>query len=666
MEYIFTDAKVYANSVNWYPNKYKMKNIFSLLLILLLFTGNAQEYSTSNKKAIKLYTIAKESFLNFQYAEAEKALQAAIGKDSTFVEAYYLLAGTYNLRNMKEENLSILETCVRINGKTTPVVYYHLAVEQLEYGMYKEALDNFKVVKSNIQYLSRAQLGKVENGIIRSEFVINQMENPVPFVPKNMGPNINTEWDEYLPSLTADESFMIITSRIPQDGMQVMNGYSGQEDFFISENTEAGWGARKNVGPPINSKTNEGAHSMTADGKMFVFTACNRQDSYGGCDLYYSVNRGNQWSIPRNLGKPINTRYWESQPSLSADGRTLYFISNKPGGFGGMDIWVSYLDIYGEWTPPKNLGETINTDRDESSPFVHPDGQTMYFASNGMLGMGKSDVYQTRKNAENMWGEPRNLGYPINTFEDEQDLIVNAKGDKAFFSSDRLDGEGRIDIYEFPLYKDARPIPVTYVKGNIFDAKTKKKLEALFELFNVESGELIIQSFSDSENGEFLVPLPSGGNYALSVTRNGYLLYSQHFSLEAFDDPTKSWGLDIPLQPIEKGKRVVLNNVFFDTDSSNLKNESIVELNKLHVFLKQNPTVKIEIGGHTDNSGNKQKNITLSLQRAKSVYKYLVDKGIDIRRLSYKGYADNNPIVPNDTEENKALNRRTEFVIIEK
>lgn len=640
-----------------------MRKIFLYLILLISTTAMAQQLSTTNKKALKLYGTARTYYLNQDFANTEKYTRAAIKKDSMFIEAYYLLASSYDLRDMQEQNLSVWETCVRKTGHLQPIVYLYLANEQLSYGMYAEAEQNLKVLNAAINTFKDKDKKAIKSALEQSEYGKKQMANPVPFNPKNMGEAINTINDDYLPTLTVDESFVIVTSRIPREGDGAAVWGKDHEDFFVSFKENNKWTERKNIGKPINTLGNEGAQTMTADGRMFFFTACNRTDSYGSCDIYYSQKRGDKWSLPRNLGKNVNSRHWESQPTVSADGRELYFVSNRPGGYGESDIYKTSIDQYGEWKKPVNLGSVINTARAEVSPFIHVDGKTLYFASDGRLGMGGKDLYRAFVKDDGTWTEPKNLGYPINTYEDEGDLIVNGRGDKGYFASDREGGYGGLDLYEFDLYDGARPNLVTYVKGKIYDARTKKHLSALFELINVKTGKLAILSYSDPTNGEFLIPIPSGENYALNVTKQGYLFHSENFELS---DSATAYEMSIPLYPIQKGEKAILRNVFFATDSFNLKPESIVELNRLVDFLVFNSTVKIEISGHTDNTGNSQSNIILSHNRAKAVYDYLIEKGISHNRLSYQGYGDTKPLKPNDSDENKAMNRRTEFTIVEK
>lgn len=644
-----------------------MNKIFSLTIFLFLsLVSIGQDYTTDNKKAIKLYEEAKFNFLSYKMVEAEELLKQAIKKDSSFVEAFNMLSGTYFYRDMEENDLAILNTCTRLNGEAYPSTYLWLATQQLFWGKYEDCKQTLDVANAYKHVFSKNDRDKFDKLLLRCKFALYNLNNPVPFEPRNLGSSINTQYDDYLPSITADEQKMLITSRIPYEGSQDNAPMKEtHEDFFISYKMDSTWSPRKNIGKPINTLGNEGAQTMTADGTMLFFTACERPDGFGSCDIYYSFKKGNKWTVPRNVGRPINTRYWESQPAVSADGRELYFISNRPGGYGKTDIWVSTLDSYGEWTQPRNLGNIINTEDEELSPFIHADNNTMYFASKGWMGMGGSDIFVSRRDTGIVWSEPKNIGYPINTHQDESDIRVAAKGDLAYFSSDRLEGEGGIDIYAFELYEEMRPKEVSYVRGNIYDAKTLKKLSAKFELIDLKTRRLVIEAYSDPVTGDFLVPLPVHRSYALNVSKEQYLFHSENFIVESLINTYSTKDLSIALKPIEVGRKVVLNNIFFDTDSDSLKPESRVELEKLGWFLKQNTTVKIEISGHTDNTGSAYNNKALSYNRAKAVYNNLVNQGVSAGRLKYTGKGATEPLAPNDSEANKALNRRTEVKILE-
>jgi len=361
-----------------------------------------------------------------------------------------------------------------------------------------------------------------------------------------------------------------------------------------------------------------------------------------------------------NLGESINSTNWESQPSLSADGRTIYFIRapRKRRANQNQDIYVAVKQVDNRWSKAERLSDVINSRHREETVLIHPDGVTLYFSSNGHPGMGGLDLFMSQKDSAGIWSTPVNLGYPINTINDENSLMVSTNGELAYFSSNMKGGFGDFDIYAFELHPNARPKPVTYVKGVVYDSLTHKAISARFELVDLDSGEEVYNSFSNPEDGEFLIPLPAGKVYALNVNQKGYLFYSDHFSLESNRLPFE---LNVPLLPLTEGGEVVLKNVFFDTDRFDLKPQSQTELDKLIRLLNQNPSLQIAIEGYTDNVGSDSHNRELSEQRAKAVYNYLVSKNIDENRLIYKGYGESKPIADNDTEKGRATNRRTAF-----
>jgi len=334
-----------------------------------------------------------------------------------------------------------------------------------------------------------------------------------------------------------------------------------------------------------------------------------------------------------------------------------------PGGYGESDIWITKLKTNGEWMNPKNAGESINTKAAERGPFIHPDGVTLYFSSKGHTGMGEGDLfYSTFKNGK--WTKPVNLGYPVNTSDDEITIIVDTDGRYAYYSSTREEGYGLQDIYQFELPAEARPEMVSYMKGNVFDSITRKPLAATINLLEPSTGDTIISSLSNPVDGKFLLVIPAGHNYALNVEREGYLFYSAHIELKAKENYINPYEKDIPLKRITEGESMVLRNIFFKTDSFNLLPESTAELDQLVRLMKKNKGMSVEISGHTDNEGAVQYNLQLSERRARSVYDYLIKSNVDVRQLRYKGYGQSKPVATNDTPEGRSLNRRTEMVII--
>ena len=619
----------------------------------------SQTVSSSSKSAIRAYNAGYAKFERGLFKDAIAELNKAIRRDATFIEAHMMLAECRLETNEPQLARASFLRCLEINPDFFPPVYYTLAELAFDEEMYEEAN---QYLEKFMRYSRQAPalVAKSEKLKQNSQFAAQAVRNPVPFHPKNIG--LDFEYDQYWPNLSVDEQTLVFTGLIPRNPNNPVVIGNRQEDFFISNFHDGAWTTPENLGPPLNTSENEGAQTISADVTKMFFTACNRPDGRGSCDIYYSERLPNGfWTRPRNLGAPVNSSAWESQPSISADGRTLYFASNRSGGKGKMDIWKSTLDNSGNWSEPVNL-EEINTADDDSSPFIHPDGQTLYFASDGLPGMGGKDLFVTRKDSDGRWSTPKNLGYPINTKHREEGMIVNAKGDMAYYSSDR-DGNVR-NIFTFELYPAARPIPVSYMKGAIYDSQFYRPLRAHFELIDLATAERVVEAFSDSIRGEFLICIPSGKDYALNIKRTGYLFYSENFTMldGTYREPFLK---DIPLKRIRAGEKVILKNIFFDFDSANLLDESKAELQQLVRFLNENPSVNISITGHTDNVGTEAYNLNLSNDRARSVVDYLINDGIASTRVSYKGFGASEPIADNDTEEGRAQNRRTELVIVE-
>lgn len=654
-----------------YKTIYMKKIVSSLLMFVLLFANclaQTQIVSTSSAKAKKLYLKAKENYELRKDDEAAVDLIKAIQIDSMFIEAHVLLSEIYAEHNQVDKAIKECKAVININPTYYPNVMFNLGTLQMKKADYTAAAENFAMfLKARI---SPDQRSKTEHLLASARFADKAIKNPVPFNPQNLGAGVNTKLNEYLPAITADEQTLIYTVRAPRDGnLNSTDLNNQQEDFYQTNLVNGIWGKAINMGSIINTEGNEGAQCISADGKILFFTACQEiagyaggREGFGSCDIFFSRNINGKWSVPKNAGAPINTQYWDSQPCLSPDGTTLYFASNRPGGKGKIDIWKCDLDEKG-WGKAINLGDSINTAYSEMSPFIHPDNRTFYFASEGHPGMGGHDLFFSHLNDKKEFSKPTNLGYPINTSGDEISLIVGARGKIAYYASERKEGYGELDLYSFELPEKARATTVTYLKGKVFDKKTKGYVQAKFELIDLATSQTIMSSFSDGKSGEFLVCLPVNKNYALNVSKNGYMFYSENFSLKEKND-SKPYLMDIPLQPIDTGTIVELKNIFFETNKFDLKDESKVELQKLINFLNVNKNIRIEISGHTDNVGDKKLNQVLSQNRAKSVYDYLINNGIDKTRLSFKGYGDTKPVVANDTPENKARNRRTEFKVV--
>jgi len=642
-----------------------MKFIYLALILgsLSLSLFSQSNYHTNSASAAKSFDKALSYFDARDDENALKYLRKAIKTDPEFIEAYMMLAQIYKDRKEFAQAIIYFEKGLDLNPRFNPPGYLLLADVEMNQGLYADA------VKHAEKFLELGDFKKIkrEAGQAFTEncrFALEQFNNPVPFQPVNMGDSVNSERSEYWPSLSLDESKLIITVLDPSDPATSTQKTTVQEDFYESIKKDDGtWAMRRNVGQPLNTGDNEGAQTISADGRFLFFTACNREDGQGKCDLYFSVNTDGKWSVPQNLGYPINSAFSEKHPSLSPDGKKLYFASDRPGGLGGLDIWITKLDKNGTWSFPVNMGENINTPGNEQSPFIHPDNRSLYFSSEGHKNMGKGDLFISRLDSLNKWTLAENLGYPINTWNNEIGLIVNAAGNMAYYASDRVQNRG-LDIYEFPLHPKARPIPVSYMKGRVYDSRNWKGVEAVFQLIDLQTGNLVMESSSAPSDGEYLVSLPSGCNYALNVSKSGYLFYSAHFSMAEVHDRLDPYLMDVPLRPILVDEKVILQNIFYAFNSFEVQPESETELNKIIEFMNQNSSLKVEISGHTDTVGNAQYNQVLSEKRAKSVVDYLSSKGIAQSRLSFKGYGSSVPIATNDTEEGRSVNRRTELKII--
>ena len=627
------------------------------ILIIVVFLSNSffcqAQQTTKSRKAIKVYREAKSALTSQNFNESKDLLEKALIFDDQFVEAWILLGDVFVEMGDKLRAIESYKKSILIDPEFSFPMYYRLAITEHSIGIYLESLKHiqkyltYKRISSN--YRNKALSLKKS-----CEFSINAMNSPVTFNPVNLGINVNSNADEYLPALSADGSTLIFTRSENVKGVR-------NEDFYISYNDTDEWQFANNLGEPINTLKNEGAQCITADGKTLYFTACSRNDSYGRCDIYQSDFVNEKWTNPVNLGPNINTESWESQPAISSDGRQLFFVSNRPGGRGGKDIWVSYKNANGVWMEAKNIGDKINTSKDDISPFLHWDNQTLYFASKGFIGMGGFDVFVSRLNGSGDWGEATNIGYPINSPSDENSLIVAKDGRTAYFASSFFNEDRNdLDLYTFDLPQESRSLEVAYIQGLITDSKTNNPIKADIELVNLKSGISYKSSESDLD-GNYMLCLPSDAEYALTVNKKKYLFYSENIKLEHEGSILVK---NFKLQPLEVGEQVRLDNIFFELNSSDLKDESLVELNKIIKFMASNPFLVIEIGGHTDNSGSKAYNLNLSDDRARSVKDALVQRGIPSDRIQTKGYGMSVPLNTNSSEQERALNRRTELKII--
>ena len=652
--------------------------LYTFLLSSFIFSIKAQNslppgtYTSLNKKAIKYFEESKKMFQIRKDEEAEKLIKKAIEEDHQFIEAYSAYADFLMSKGKAKDAIVNYEKAISINPKLFIDNNFYLGGAYLHVGMYDKAIPVLEIILKT-ERINPELKNQANKYLKNARFGAIAVKNPLPFKPVNVGPGINTTDYEYFPAVTADGNTFMFTRNVREgEGVDAPQ----QEDFFISKKVSNIWQTANPISS-VNTRGNEGAPTLSADGQYMFFASCIEQDGsygsvdrkgYGSCDIFYSQKLNGKWTKPQNVGPIINTRNWETQPSFSSDGKTLYFIRGQVTreGIKNPDIYTSTIGEDGKFGEPVRLSDNINTPEGEESVFIHPDNQTLYFSSEGHPGMGGIDIYLSKRQADGSWGKAINLGYPINTFSNENSLLVDASGKLAYFASEREGGFGGLDIYQFEMPESLRPEKITYVKGHTFNANTKAPLDAQFELIDLETQQTVTKAYSNSA-GEFLVTLTSNHNYLVNVSKNGFLFYSDNFSMkDKVADYNKPYQLEIPLQPIDTGI-IELKNVFFDVNKWDLKPSSYAELDKVVSFLKLNPALKIEFGGHTDNSGDKVFNKTLSANRAKAVYEYVLQKGGNVAdKLSFKGYGDSKPKVPNDTPENKAKNRRTELKIIGK
>jgi outer membrane protein OmpA-like peptidoglycan-associated protein len=643
-----------------------MKKILLFFCISLIFNQllAQDKYSTTSKKAIKLYEEANELFKARRMEEGVEKLLKAVDVDPKFAEASYKLATTYLLYQQNNEAMKYFQKSVEAapDNDKFKGSYYYLALDRMSKGEYEKAKINaekFLAMKPTVpKYIDQCK--KI---LIDCEYAKTARQKSLDFKPQVLPSPLNQFYQQYFPALTGDQQTIVFTARDkPEKG-----SFDSDENLFVSNYESGKWTAPKAISDKINSDQNEGTASISADGKTLVFTSCDQRGGrkiYGQCDLFISRKVGEEWSEPINLGPNVNSPAWESQPSLSADGKTLFFISSRANGKGGRDIWFSKLGTDGKWTEAQNLS-VVNTPMDEVSPFIHPNGKTLYFGSNGLPGLGGKDLYKTEL-VNKEWTNPQNLGYPLNTFEDQLALFISADGKKGYYSLEKTEG-GIVTssiLHVFDVPKEIAPTQKSnFVKGIVFDSRSKAKLDAQIDLFDLNERTRQSSVNSDAQNGSYLLVLNQGAEYALEVHKKGYAFKSLTFNYNEAKD-MEPLVIDIALDPISQGTVFRLNNIFFDYNKYELKEKSMAELDELVRFMQENAEVRGEISGHTDNIGTSEANLTLSLNRAKSVYEYLIKAGIEAKRLTFKGYGATKPDATNDTEEGRARNRRIEFKIL--
>lgn len=636
----------------------------TLAVFLLCFhsAGITQNYTTvktTSARALSSYNAGRDEADRGEAALAQGYFEKALKADSNFIDAKLSLADNFiSLRDFFKAEKHF-EEALSMDSNYMPVAFLFLAQVEWE-------LDKFAECAAHTASYLRSQPKNERNRraaerLLKSaQFAAEAVKNPVAFDPKSVGDSINTRWMEYFPSLTAD-GILIFTRR---DG-------GSDENLYRSEFKDGSWEKARYLQGINTPNYGEAAQAISPDGSWLALTCCNREEegAQGVCDLYWSQLKSTGWTKPVPFSNSLNSSIWESQPTIGADNKTIIFSRGPDGIAPPVTLWQTTRMVGGKWGTPEKLPLYINVGGKVQTPFLHPDGQTLYFSSDSLPGMGGSDIFFARRDTNGTWGRPQNLGYPINTKGEEGMLVVSLDGRTAYFASDRPGGRGGLDIYTFELPVFARPQPVTYAKAKVTNAATGYPIVAKVEFTDLKTGKVFV-SASTKSDGTFLVCLPAGKDYALHVSKEKFLFFSDNFNLVESATLDKPFVLDIELQPIsaaaaivKESKPIVLRNVFFETGSASLRQQSMTELDGLAKLLTENPSLKIQINGHTDNVGDDAFNQTLSEARAKSVHDFLLSKSIAPERLRFKGFGESKPIESNDTVDGKARNRRTEFIV---
>lgn len=690
-----------------------MKKNFSLfvkmMLFLMLFTvSNAfsqnieftKEFFSNDKEGLKK---AKSNIETGDYYHSQDSNYYKLAIEP-YLEANkfnpnnallnFKIGHCYLYSNFKLKAIPFLEKAKSLNPTVDPALNFYLARAYHLDMQWDKAIAEFNVFQKNGNSDSDSKMMATAAKSINECYVGKELsKKPIRVFIDNLGKEVNSQNTDYGPVISADESVLLFTSRRPSTvGGGIDPGLNEYfEDIYSSyKQADGKWSPAKNMGKPVNTEDHDANSGLSADGtKFLVYMGKNNGD------LYESELVGDQWSKPEVMNKNINTdKYHESSACYSPDGNSVYFVSDKPDGLGSRDIWISHKDEKGKWGKAENLGPTINTKYGEEGVFIHPDGKTMYFSSQGHKGMGGYDIFKTIYNdSSKTWSTPENIGYPVNTPDDDVFFVVSASGRHGYYSSFKPNGFGEKDLYRITflgvekqmimnnednlIASQAAPVKETVVapvaeikeaqltilKGKITDALTQKPLDATIEIIDNQMNQLIATFTSNSLTGKYLVSLPAGKNYGIAVKKEGYLFHSENFDIpatSAFQEVTK----DVELKGIVVGSKIILKNIFFDFDKATLRPESTNELQRLTKLLIDVPSLKIEISGHTDSKGANDYNAKLSDNRSKAVVDYLIKAGITANRLTYKGYGEDQPISTNDTDVGRQLNRRTEFKII--
>jgi len=651
-----------------------MRKLYFIIIFIISGTvATAQKYSfnatacdaTSTKTAIKYYNQslkAKDSEQKREY------LNKAIGAEPNYFEAHYELGIKYYKQKRYAIAKDHLEQVKSICPKYSPYTYYLLGQIYLDEQNWKVGLDNWKKFLEFEDIDNDEIYNGVKEAVPELEAYVELITVPVPFNPTPvMG--VCTDKDEYLGSLSPDNKhFYYIRKTWVQpkgQGGMVPEPYFA-ELFTVSQTTQNGFDGGSIMDRPFNERFNNGAAAITADNKHMYFVVCdNNQVEY--CDIWFTEFKSGKWTVPMNMGSAINSQVWDSQPTISYDGKTLIFSSMRSGGEGGADLWMSTRNDKGQWTAPVNLGNVINTKEHELTPFIHSDSQTLYFASKGHRGLGGYDLFYSKKDSAGNWMKPKNLGYPINTEFDESSFFVSLNGKKGFYATDRtgdlFKGPGGLDIYSFDLYKEARPEEVTFIEG-VVKKEDNKPVKGEIEIVDMVTNE-VTKVEIDSTDGKYVAIVTNKNDMLLTLKGEGVAFTSTVIEKDKTPDG-EPVTVNVETKDIKVGEEYRLNDINFGSNSAELSEKTKFIIQQFSGFLKKNPKMRISINGHTDNVGDDNGNLALSSNRAKAVYEYLITLGIPANNMEFKGFGEKVPVASNNSEYGRAKNRRTEFVILSK
>lgn len=653
-----------------------LKLFFTLTFLVL---AKQCLYAQTSDEALSLARSGYELEQSGKMSEALYQYNKCIAADPKYAYPVQRIAAMYQKLHNYTKAIEFYNRAITLDSTFDDYNYLNLALSYKQLKKFDSSLYAYR----NFIRKMKPVLHEDSSALRDAMFYTNYLEKSAELrdLPKNtdepeLVSAINSSYWDFAPSIRADGNLLMFTSRRPSTNDQKLGGTKdyGDDIFYSLKDSNGVWSAPVAVPAPVNSHDDEGVASLARDGQTVFFSICRRPDGSGDCDLYFSQLNGTTFSQPTNLGRSTNSREWDGQPSISADGGQLYFSSKRRNSQNGSeDIWVSYKNSDGSWGMPVNLGDSINTPMSERSPFLAADGKTLYFSSNGHPGFGDHDLFVTRKQPDGSWSTPENLGSPINTSGEDEYLTIPARGEKILYSSQR-DGSD-YNIYEATLPLSLQPVPVTLIAGHVYDKITNLGLGAKIEVTNLEKDELLATYNSNSQTGEFFITLPIGFEYGITATASKYAFYSQHYtppdtaiykeiSYSLFLTPIDTNQIAVKNDRDEDVTIIPLNNIFFDLNKATLRVESQTEMNHVVTFLREYPKLMIEISGHTDSVGTDAFNKALSQQRADAVREYILKKGIAPSRVRARGYGSSRPLSPNDTEENRQRNRRTDFRIL--